>query len=234
MEGSEDEEAEAGGPLQQLVKRQRREKRELQGEAGREQPAACPLGQLCGAPGSERGRRDGGGGRFLALACVSRFGVVLFSFVVKGDALCEALQKRMPKGPGCPHGRVSSLTARGGLRARPAAVTAVAAALRPRCPEPHLTDVLRYHSITESSFRWVLLSFVVDHNLFFKHFPLLIYRYELFLIWVLWHLMKEINLWPLIRWLIWQCIIIIGSVWGCIFIPQIKLILKREAVKGSW
>lgn len=49
MEGSEDEEAEAGGPLQQLVKRQRREKRELQGEASREQPAACPLGQLCGA-----------------------------------------------------------------------------------------------------------------------------------------------------------------------------------------
>ncbi|XP_010707413.1 deubiquitinase OTUD6B-like [Meleagris gallopavo] len=30
MEGSEDEETEAGGPLQQLVKRQRREKRELQ------------------------------------------------------------------------------------------------------------------------------------------------------------------------------------------------------------
>lgn len=46
MEGSGDEEPEADGPLQQLLKRQRKEKRELQGEG--------PMG---------RGRAGGGEGQ---------------------------------------------------------------------------------------------------------------------------------------------------------------------------
>lgn len=43
MAAEEDEEEEDGGPLQRLVKRQRKEKRELQGEAPRrEEGAAFP------------------------------------------------------------------------------------------------------------------------------------------------------------------------------------------------
>lgn len=65
MEGSEDEETEAGGPLQQLVKRQRREKRELQGEEGREQGAACPLGQRVGRPAAREAEGTAAVGAFL-------------------------------------------------------------------------------------------------------------------------------------------------------------------------
>lgn len=54
MEGSEDEEQGPEGPLQQLLKRQRREKRELQGEE------RCAWRRAGGEQGGERRREHAG------------------------------------------------------------------------------------------------------------------------------------------------------------------------------